>query len=66
MIPFFAFSMTSVFTGKYFRSLTVIVVITVAVLGIKEPSLVTIEMLIIQIHFQFLHLRLEDIELLAF
>ena len=64
MVPLLTFTMTSIFTGKYFRTFTVIVIITCSL--IQEPVLRTIEMFIHQIHFQTLHFRPQIFKLLSF
>ena len=55
MVPFLAFSMTSIFSGKDLRTFAVVIVITVTLC--QEPAFGTIEMLIHQIHFQIFHFR---------
>ena len=64
MVPLLTFTMTSIFTGEYFRTFTVIVIITCSL--IQEPVLRTIEMFIHQIHFQTLHFRPQIFKLLSF
>ena len=49
MVPFLAFAMAGIFSGKDLRSFAVVIVITVALS--QEPAFGTIEMLIHQIHF---------------
>ena len=63
MVPFLTFTVAGIFSGEDFRTLAVIVVITVSVLFCHEPILVTIEVLIIQIYLEFFHLWLQEVKL---
>ena len=64
MIPFLSFSMAGIFTGKYFRTFTVVVVIAGALS--QKPAFRTIEMFVHQINFQTFHFRPQIIKIFSF
>ena len=64
MIPFFAFSVAGIFSGKHFRTFTVIVVIACALC--QKPTFRTIEVFVHQISFQTFHFRPQIIKLFSF
>ena len=60
VIPFLALTMTGILTGKHFRTLAIVRIITQSVT--QEPSLIPIIMFVVEIYFQFLHTRLQQVK----
>ena len=64
MIPFLTFTVTSIFTGKNFRTFAVVIIITRTLS--QEPTFRAIEMLVYQISFQAFHFRPQIIKFFSF
>ena len=64
MVPFLALTVASIFTSEYGWTLAVIIVVTMAVA--KEPCLVAVVVLVIEIDLELLHAWLQEVEVPAF
>ena len=60
MVPLLTVTVTSIFAGKDFRSLAIIGVVAQTVT--EEPLFVTIVVLVVEIHLQLFHARLQQVE----